>query len=151
MKQVNQKPNHCVPACFEAMLSDIGIKKGQEEIVRDNPEVFDRNGVAGCTSTWEWIFKKYGVQVSSWYEDEQVPYDFEKLKKIASNPNAKILLLLRKGDKHTVGLNCIKDNGDIEVMDPALDKPDSYNIDKQKDLNLAIASFILEGKVTGEK
>ena len=141
MKQVKQKPNHCVPACLKAILSDIGIKKSQYEIVRDNPDVFNKNGVANYTSMWDRVFKRYGVQVSLWFEDEKKPYDFEKLKKIASNPNVKILLLWRKGDQHTVGLNCIKDNGDIEVMDPALDIPDVYKIDKQKELNLAIVSF----------
>lgn len=144
MKQVKQINEFCcVPACLEAIFSDIGIEKSQDEIVRDNPEVFNKNGVANFTSTWGSVFERYGIHVSLWFE-EKTPYDCEKLKKIASDPNNKILLLWRKGDKHAVCLKGIRDNGDIEVMDPASDKSEVYNIAKQKELNLFIVSFTVK-------
>ena len=120
MKLVKQNPNHCVPACLASILSDqdIGIDKSQDEIVKDNPEVFNKEGVLIDSYKLESVFKKYGVSVCFKQEDKSEKYDIKKLKHIASNSNNKILLIWRAESNHCVHFLSIKSNGDIEVMDP---------------------------------
>jgi hypothetical protein len=48
------------------------------------------------------VFKKYHVDVSFEQEDTNKKYDFDCLKRIATNPNNKILLLWRGPIKHCV-------------------------------------------------
>lgn len=90
------------------------------------------------------VFKKYHVDVSFEQEDTNKKYDFDCLKRIATNPNNKILLLWRGPIKHCVRFVSIKQNGDIEVMDPQLGKFDIYTKSRQDELNLGIIYFALK-------
>jgi len=138
---VQQKHWHCVPACLESLFfdNDIGINKTQDEIAQDNPDVF-RAGVLVDFLKLGNVFKRYGVEVDFITCGEK-EYDFEKLKQIAANPNNKILLFWRCRTKHCVRFVGIRQNGDIEVMDPQVGKIVMYDTRKQAELDLGIVYF----------
>jgi hypothetical protein len=92
IKVIKQDYNYCVPACLESIFSDFGINKTQNEIAFDNPGVFN-GGVLIDSYKLGDVFKKYHVEVSLEQEDINKKYDFDCLKRIATNPNNKILLL----------------------------------------------------------
>ena len=94
MKEVKQMNEFCcVVACLSAILSEIGVEKSQDEIIKDNPDVFNQNGAATYPSVWIKVFEKYRIPATYNYSDT---CDLDKLKIISSKPNVKTLLLWKK-------------------------------------------------------
>ena len=146
---VHQKLNHCVPACLESIFfdSDIGVNKKQDEIVQENPSMFDKGGVVIVNDPGELgdVFERYRIAVSSIYNGMNENQDFNRLKTIAANPCNKILLMRRNGAKHCVRFVGIDADDSIKVMDPQWDK-DEYRIytkAEQFELNLAAICFTI--------
>lgn len=147
---VQQKKWHCFPACLESIFfdDDIGIKKDQEKIVKDNPDIF-REGVLIVQDPGELarVFERYGIQVSVVYQNQNKRYDPADLQKIAADANNKIFLLWRIKDRHCVRFVDFGQSGDIAVMDPQTGIIEIYDAKKQDELNLGILYFTKKGGV----
>lgn len=147
---VHQKPNHCVPACLESIFfdSDIGVNKKQDEIVQENPNIFNDGGAVIVNAPMRLgdVFKRYNIAVSCIYNGMNEKYGFDQLKAMALEHCNKILLMWRNGTQHCVRFVGIEPDDSIKVMDPQLDKDEYlvYTKTEQAQLNFGIICFTIK-------
>jgi hypothetical protein len=136
---VKQRPNHCVPACLESVAKDAGISITQTEIVEKFPNVFP-GGVLndiGKSPDLEKVVRDLKL-ADSIYDIRFQGFDHLA----ALHKENEILLMWEDPAKHCVRVcSCDVSSQQVTVMDPELDKFDTYDVVRLKSFNASLVFF----------
>ena len=136
---VRQLPNHCVPACLESVAKDARISITQSDIVRQFPAVFPGGVIndIGKSPDLENVVRDLKLADSIY----DIPFQGIDHLAVLHKGN-EILLMWSDPAKHCVRVcSCDVSAQRVTVMDPELDKFDTYDIARLKSLSARLVFF----------